>query len=304
MNTHTIRPASEWSSGEPGLFSGVPFSEYLSDPAVSNSTLSGLAGRTPAHARFDTVADTPSMSLGRMVHTAILEPMLFDQQYDLARKCTSAYKNGDACTAPGRSRHIGHWFCGRHTPKDVEPDPVEVVTEDQMSLIETIRANVLAAPAASMLFTLDGQSELSIRWLDPVWGIMCRGRIDRLAVNAVGTYTVLDIKTTSDGSAIGWSKSVARYGYHRQQAFYERGLRVLGVDVDDFRFVLAETFGPALVVVRALPRTDIRIAVDELNELVEVYRDCAAVDIWPGYDTTIVQVGGLPGWYTPLSVIS
>jgi hypothetical protein len=309
------RPGSEWTLGEPGLYTRVPENLYHADAALSNSQLSGMAGaKTPAHfhhLQSHPFESTAAMTFGTAVHHRILEAHSYADTYDVASVCCAEVKStGAACKNMGALRFDGRWYCGVHSPsravKTLVADPIHALSPEDHQTIEAIHANVILAEAAHPLTEIitsdvgkgnyqDGYTELSLRWEDEMTGLMLRGRIDYISLD--GMY-LGDIKTTADASPDAWAKSVAKYGYHRQEAMYLRGMDALvGKELRDFRFILAESSMPGLVVVRALYRADVTRGNDELNDLLERYALCSTSGKWWGYDTTTVHVGGLPAWY-------
>ena len=70
---------------ELGLFFDVPFEVYLAWEGLHHSNLRIMVDQTPAHYHYacdhPEEVDTDAMRLGRAVHTAILEPDKFADQY-------------------------------------------------------------------------------------------------------------------------------------------------------------------------------------------------------------------------------
>src|SRR5210317_193522 len=67
-----------------GLVEGLPFDKYLAEKNYSNSFLKQVL-ISPKNAKWlldhpNEQQDTPSLSLGRLVHTFVLEPELFEQE--------------------------------------------------------------------------------------------------------------------------------------------------------------------------------------------------------------------------------
>jgi hypothetical protein len=58
------------------------------------------------------------------------------------------------------------------------------------------------------------------------------------------SVVVIDYKTTSDCSVSGFTRSIRRYQYDLQAAFYRRGYQKAGFKVEDFLFVAQETKHP------------------------------------------------------------
>lgn len=166
--------------------------------------------------------------------------------------------------------------------------------------VEAMAAAIQDHPVAGALFDplSGGRAERSVFWYDREFGVWCRCRPDWLAGQRTGSgrLIVVDYKTAEHADLDSIPKSVARYGYHQQHAWYVDGVRAVGLDDDPaFIFAFQEKRPPYLVTVVQLPFEDEQIGRERNRIALERYRDCRAAGDWPGYSDEIELVT-LPPW--------
>jgi hypothetical protein len=168
--------------------------------------------------------------------------------------------------------------------------------EEAQAVADAIRAH----PTAGGL--LDGaDTEVSGFWVDPEFGIWQRMRLDAFTLS-YAMPTVVDLKTTRDASKQGFAKSVADYGYHRQDVHYRQGVATLLKMPDwrdvDFVFVVVETEPPHLVATYRVSDgspgeygqptpDDVALGLEQMRAARERFRDCSKAGRWPGYSEEI-----------------
>lgn len=141
-----------------------------------------------------------------------------------------------------------------------------------------------------------GVAEQAIFWQDNEFGVWRRALIDWRQTVSYGPPTVVDYKTTASAEPAAIRKSVARYGYHQQAPWYLDAVEFIGYPDDTaFKFIFQEKTPPYLITVAELDDTAMYIGHARNRRAIEIYRDCAAVDIWPGHSTEIETIS-LPAW--------
>lgn len=154
-------------------------------------------------------------------------------------------------------------------------------------------AAVYAHPIARKLFTR-GLPERTLIWPDPTAGVLCRAKADWLRSDGI-----VDLKTTPDAADAALSKSAHNFGYYVQAAFYARGFRAVdgpfGPD-PFFAFVSVERPAPHLVHVWQLSERALAYGDRKVSEALEIFRDCTASGIWPGYPEDEITEIDLPAW--------
>jgi len=269
----------------PGIHAAVPFDEYLQWDAVSNSRLS-LLKRSPKHFRHGFGEETEAMRFGTLTHSGVLEPLSIALRYAVMPDYTSHPDNVTKTGARSFSRTDfvrlkEEAFTRLHFDK-------QIVTRKQYDDMVGIASAIAECHEAKALLR-DGQSELSVVWEDRC-GLLCKCRIDWLQL---GCMRMIDLKTTAD--AMRFDKAIANYGYHRQMAFYLRGLGAHGLGDITPWIVAVEKDAPFGC--RAAPMSEDALSVGcrEIDELLSQLVDCHMSGEWPGYQSP--GLWSLPTWY-------
>ena len=234
---------------EPGIYFGLPESDYHADPAFSasgakNMLISPLtywinSPLNPDHKEEDT--ETDSKIAGKAFHTRILEGQaVFDQRYAIKPDpddYPEAIAGGDAlrklCESYDlkKSGSIAE-MCERILEVDpiVELWPV-IIAEFEASaegriILKSRLANEIKRHARIVEMHEDakkafvgGFPEVSIFWIDTETGIRMKARVDYLKVRAA-----VDLKTFANQMSvpleIAVGRAVANYRYHIQGVVY------------------------------------------------------------------------------------
>lgn len=156
-------------------------------------------------------------------------------------------------------------------------------------------ASVRAHPIAGKLFTR-GEPEQALIWRDQATGVMCRAKADWLRRDGM-----VDLKTAESAAPDSLSKAVHNNGYYIQAPFYLRGFRALDIDhaigpAPFFAFVAVEKTPPYLVHVTQLAERALLHGDRKVSEALEIYRDCTASGVWPGYPDDEIPEIDLPAW--------
>lgn len=271
---------------EPGVYPGIPFDDYARWDAVNHSVLRHMK-KTPAHAYWEKTNQDESTSfqaLGHLIHFAVLEPERFAAEGpvvapDVDRRTTL----GKATWAEFQAANAGR----------------AIVTEKDMRILLAIQSNIAQHATAREALYGPGASELSIVWVDPATGVLCKGRLDR--VSEIGGWPfIVDIKTTSKPAAThSFQISVESYGYHEQAALYLRGINTLvppdeGV-VRKFAWLVCETEPPYCVRMFEAEEAALDLGAELIGKYLAQYADCDKRKAWPGWGEGM-DVAGLPPW--------
>ena len=167
------------------------------------------------------------MNLGSAVHSYILEGKeAFDKEFFV-------YDKPDLRLKANKEKHA----------KIVEQAKGKtMVTQEQFDIVSEIQANVYINELAHHY--TKGIVELS--HYSSIEGVPVKVRPDCLGEN--GNW-ISDIKTCQDNSPRAFRSDVYKWSYHLQAYFY---CLVLGVPVENFRFIAVETKAPYTVEVYAL----------------------------------------------------
>lgn len=264
-----------------GLYLGIANADYHSGPGISKSGLD-LIARSPLHywaAYIDPERkpreESDAMFVGTAIHAAVLEPDEFDSTYLPAPKIDRRTKEGKAMAA------------------DLEAMAIEqkrlLIDEEDYKACLAIRDQVRLHPAAKVLFG-DGVAEQSGYWTDDETGILCRVRPDWLR-----TDICVDVKSTEDASPQEFRRSIVKWRYHVQAAWYLDGLAAIGHPVDAFIFCVFEKKRPYASAFYYADADMIEIGRREYRKNLRIFADCLSSDRWPGYSTEIQSIS-LPQW--------
>ncbi len=262
----------EWNADRSAVRFDSTNAEYHSDKtAISSSALKSLV-RSPAHmlAALTCAAaeDTPARRLGTAVHTRVLEPARFAQEY---------------VVFDGR-RQGRRW--DRFREANVGKTMLTASEEDQ---VLGCSAATLAAPAVHAdghIYSVGdlvahGTAERNTYWVDEATGLTCRMRADLMVHNVT-----VDLKTTDDARVESFGRQCLRLGYDLQAAFYTRGRRAFDPQGESFPFLLvaSELARPHGVQVHLVDEDEfVKPGDAKVQAALALYQRCAAANQWPGY---------------------
>ncbi len=152
---------------------------------------------------------------------------------------------------------------------------------------------VWAHPLAGKMLR-EGGPELTMKWTDPETGLICKGRADYFDPSVA---MAIDVKSTEDASPHGFARSVANYGYHRQNAFYDDGFEACGAPLEHFVFIAVEKRAPYLVGLYNLDEADVSLGREWTRRNLDRLAECVERGDYPGYSQEIETLS-LPRWTT------
>lgn len=267
-----------------GLHADVPHETYHRRKlGLASKTALDLVRKAPAVYKAwvdgtldDDEEESEALIFGGMLHCAVLEPERFYREYVVAPdfgNCT--YKDNKAARNAWRAENAGR----------------KEVTAKQYRMIQGMADSVRRHPIAGKLFT-GGEAEVTLSWVDEATGLRCKGRADYYK-GSVRCAT--DLKSTMDASPSGFRKSVANFGYHRQDAIYRQGFAAIGKPIDYFVFVAVEKVEPYLVGLYTLDADAINRGHNSIRKDLETMAECLRTDNWPGYSPGPIELD-IPPW--------
>jgi len=247
--------------------------EYHANPALSSGTVRTLLRRSPAHALWERqhpIEPTPQMQLGTAFHTEVLG---VGQAYEVCQYEDRRTKAAQDEVAKFRALGM---------------IPLRPSENTQLHcMAEAVREHPLAGPLLA-----DGEAERMVFWEDEKTGVQCRAMLDFLPANG---RSIVDLKSTGDLSPASVGKLFASHGYPMQAAWYRRAAIAAGIGDLPFVFVLVDRDPPHPVVVATVDPDDLAWAGEQCDRACEIWRDCTASGLWPGYPTEPISVR-MPGW--------
>lgn len=258
---------------------GLSNETYHKLPANSPSRLKLLA-RSAAHYYDAYLAPdrevqepTPAMQVGTALHTAVLEPDLWDstvavppQQFDRRTKV------------------------GRELAAEFERENAGriVLAPDDADRVRRMADAVRRHPAARFLLDLPGRREASYTWSDVATGLPCKARPDW---HSEDHRLVVDVKTTKDASRSEFARSIAGFDYHVQAAWNRAAL-----GAEQFLTIAVENVRPFAVAVYPASPAMIAAGDRRIAAALQLLAQCHAEGRWPGYGDLVQEPIELPGW--------
>ena len=256
---------------------------YYGRLALSNSGMGELL-RCPAHlkAMLDRCGQddktNDAFTAGSLLHCMVLEPSEVSSRYRV-------------------KVNRGNTKAGKEEAEKAAEDGVQLVSQDMWETCSAMADAALRHPVMRSAHAAgDLRTEQSVYWTERGGTVPCKARVDALVTLPNYGLCAIDLKTTRDASLAASEKSLYTYGYHRQAAWYLRGLRSAGMEVRAFLFLFVEKEPPYLTVATNISEGAQELALDEIRNCVDTFADCMASGIWPGYTESPVIELDLPAW--------
>lgn len=256
--------------------SNMTMDYYHQAPAVGSSSIRTLIQRSPAHYLYEKThpsESTPTQLFGQLIHSAILEPKLFEKDAIVKPEFSGA----------GSRAKSEEWHLEHHGKM--------IMKREQFDCVQGILKSIKDHPLASKIVG-SGRQEESIFWTDPETGIECKARFDFLHD---GQF-VVDVKTTLDASYAQFRKDIANYGYHIQAAHYlEAAQLAYGANYDKYLILAPEREAPHCVSLFILDENAIAEGRALRLQALKTLANCIKSGIFPGYPQQIINID-LPTW--------
>lgn len=275
--TPELAPVASPAAERPNYLPGIKLvsnDEYHASPGVSKTGLWTIHTKTPAHFMYGERKDSNAFSMGEAVHTAILEPHEFETRCmrGPADRRGNKWKDAEAHAA-----HIG----------------MTLLTEADYDAALLIRDAAHAHPIVQKI-TSGAMVETAGYAIDEQTGVLVKCKPD---LYHPGLALIGDLKSSVDGSADAFAKSIINYGYHFQEAMYSDVWQAAGGgEVAGFIFIVVEKTAPFLVSVFELEPRVVTAGHDAYRAALNKYADCEHGDVWPGYPETVQRLDA-PEWF-------
>jgi len=258
---------------------GLSNEAYHALKAVSPSQIKILR-RSPLHYFDQFLAEdrekkppTEAMLKGTALHTAILEPQLWDSTIAVPPHAF------DRRTKVGKE--LAAEFAKESAGKIVlSPDDADEVRR----MADAVRNH----PAARFLLELPGRREASYTWTDQVTGLECKTRPDW---HSEDRRIVVDVKTAQDASRAEFSRSISNYEYHVQAAW---NLDAQGGEL--FLSLVVENARPYGVAVYPASEAMLEAGRRRIQSGMAQLAECWRTNSWPSYGDEIQVPIELPAW--------
>jgi len=188
---------------------------YFSRPEISNSDCKLIEKSISHYLNKDQKEDTSSMGFGRALHSYVLEESNFHQNYIVSPE------GMDRRTKIGKDQYQHLLDSGR-----------EVISASDWREINQLRDNLRAHPMAKNVLNGAQCEGVLTGEFD---GVPVRAKIDLL-----NNGYVIDLKSCQDASASEFARSIGKYNYYQQAAFYIDLCAQNGLGATGFLFIAVE----------------------------------------------------------------
>lgn len=225
MNKELLEQMS--NNGElKGIYDHIDNELYHNSVGLSKSSLL-LFDKDPVKFHYKYIlgnkeeTKSEALKFGTLMHEILLEPNMFFDKY---RTDNFALLNGSRRTKAYKES-IDDFY---------SEFPGKVLINDEIySKLIKIKEAVYKNPIVKMLLEAKGKAEQTIYWTDPITKILCKCRLDKLLLDYKlddykTTNFIVEIKSTTD--VFDFEKSIAKYKYYLQDAWYRSGAKyALGI---------------------------------------------------------------------------
>lgn len=227
MKIESLKNFASEQRGQALIYKDIPNEDYHAGVGISSSYIRRF-GQSQLHAIEHKQESTPNLKFGTAAHALIVEGQeAFDKEVRVltGSPYTKAYKEEKA---------------------EYEEQGFIVLKEDDVKLIQSMKDSMVYEGNA-YLNAKGKVAEASIYWYED--DVLCKCRPDMLCPplkepNSDNKIVIIDYKTTVSCEPFAFNKSVKKYGYDMQAAWYRRGLSMAGYDVEDFVFIAQEKVHP------------------------------------------------------------
>lgn len=245
-------------------------------PGISKSGLDQVHRSYDHYLAYKEKYDEPSRNLiiGSAVHDSILQPELFDKNYVVKPNIDRRTKVGKEQWAEFIKKNFGK----------------EVLTKDETHTVEMIKRRVLSHPVASKMLA-HSQREYSGWFMEE--GALCKFRPDIYKPKQF----IADIKTTEDASLNAFRRSIAKFSYDKQAAFYQAGIKAITGDEVPFYFIAVEKTPPYGIAIYKASESMLEVGRELYKNDLKKYINAMIFGDETGYPEGI-QTLDLPAWGT------
>ena len=269
------------------IFKDMPDAEYFAHSAISNSKIKELL-RSPAHYQHSLTApheEKESFVVGSATHCSVLEFLEFDKRFFISDEKI------DKRTKIGKERFA---------EIVIEANGKQILTSENYEKVSGMHNAIMSNSEAGSLFRNGSPEVVAITEIDDV---PAKAKFDYLIERNVFWEgvdydgVIVDLKTTDDARRDSFSKSIHKFGYDTQCAWYtDVAEKALGGNYL-FVFVVVEKAAPHCLSIFQLDDASIHIARMKYRRALALYRECNVTGDWYGYESSI-QTISLPSWAT------
>lgn len=259
--------------------------EYHSSAGISRSMLMDFK-RSPYHYWHKHLSgyhqreeSTPEMNLGSAVHTLVLEPEKFSQEFFVISQKTRPSKG----TPPAL--------------KNIEAAAGRIILTPSEESHAKIMAARLQSETHAQSLLKDCRVEQSIYFTHKPTGLQVKSRPDAW-LNGLA----IDLKTSGDASYRAFQSSAMTYGYFLQTAFMAHALESVGETMESFVNLVVEKKSPYPIAVYMISDDALAYGLKQFDDLMMGLAHCLENDKWNGYGIRILEVPGYAKYDNELEI--
>lgn len=250
--------------------------EYLAWDAPSGSRLEDMR-KSPLYCRYridNPEEESRALVVGSALHTALLEPHLFDGQY---------------CQRPP-----GHG--GSNAFKEakalLEEQGFILLSDDEWQMVHGIVESARRHATAKLV--MDAMVGIEVSAIAAMQGTCVKIRPDIVCERA-GLRFLVNLKTAISAAPRDFERAVYNFGYHRSAALVMDAFDALKKPADHHLFLVCEKEPPYQVAVYDIDEPSLTVGRDDYKAALARYVECEQSGEWPSYNEEIQPIG-LPAW--------
>ena len=256
MKIESLKNFASEQRGQALIYKDIPNEDYHAGVGISSSYIRRF-GQSQLHAIEHKQESSPNLQFGTASHALLVEGQeVFDKEVKVitGSPYTKAYKEEKA---------------------DYEEQGFIVLKESEAEIIHAMKESMVYEGNAYL--NAKGKiAEASIYWYED--DVLCKCRPDLMCPplnepNSDNKIVIVDYKTTVSCEPFAFNKSVKKYGYDMQAAWYRRGLLMAGYDVEDFMFIAQEKVHPYASKVFRITKEQIDFGWTMMENYLEEYKE-------------------------------
>lgn len=245
--------------------------QYHSSEGISRSDLVRFK-KSPMHFKHkQSLKETPSLIIGELVHTLVLEPQFFNDRY---------------IVNPGFDRRTKEGK-GAYAEFMLASEGKRIIESNHFDEADKI-ANAVNNHEFKKYLQEGYRVENSIYFEHELTGLQCKVRPDAWLGDIV-----IDLKTTTDASFRAFQLSAVNYGYYLQAGMIKRALESLNKPLKNFIFVAVEKEAPYAIGIYKLDDEALEYGANEFDTLMIELNKHIQANQFPDYG---IQTLSLPAW--------
>jgi exodeoxyribonuclease VIII len=244
-------------------------SDYRSLPALNASRFKAFH-RSPYHFfNQKEVETTEAMKIGTAVHTAMLEPSLYDSSIGYLPDVDGRTTEGKAIKKAFEEKYAGKAILKAASEEIVDRVCIAIQYSHEWKAIKTVQ-------------NMRYEQVL----LCDLHGVPCKAKLDLIDVE---NGIIRDIKTCDDASIDRFSYTIKDRLYWLQAGFYCLMAEKVYNKPFNFEFIAAETCDPSTALFHPVDEKELSHWKQLVDILLLEYTDCLNADHWPKAKNKVIS---------------